>query len=263
MSGFDKDWLALREPADHAARHAGLVGSLATHLAKRQTRSIMDIGCGTGSTWRGLNSRLPGIDWLLLDYDETLLKEASRRIGTDNRVRFRQHDLNDLDGLPLEGIGVMTASAVFDLCSEDFCRTVADRLAASGTGLYAALNYDGIMRWSVTHPLDEQMVGFFNDHQRTDKGFGRALGPDATDCLVRVFKAKGFDVKVEDSPWVLDATFGDLQRELLKGLRQPILEISGTAEDRVDEWLAYRMDAITEPGSSSRVGHKDLLALPA
>ncbi len=61
---------------------------------------------------------------------------------------------------------------------------------------------------------------------------------------------------------MLDAASADLQRELLKGLRTPILEMSGLPTDTVDAWLQFRLAAIIEPGSSCRVGHKDLLALP-
>lgn len=263
MSGFDKDWLTLREPADHMARHPRLVEHLAGALAARSADHIMDIGCGTGSTWRSLQPRMPaGTSWTLVDYDPVLLQEAAARIGPGKDVAFQRHDLNDIQGLPLQGIGLVTASALFDLCSEEFCAAFAERLAASRCGLYAALNYDGIMEWSLSHPLDQQMVGFFNDHQRTDKGFGRALGPDATECLRHIFTTRGFAVEVEDSSWLLGPADQDLQRELLKGLRQPILEISGLQELKVDDWLRYRLDAISLPGSSCRVGHKDLLALP-
>lgn len=263
MSGFDKDWLALREPADQAARHAGLVCDLAHYLAGRQEARILDIGCGTGSTWRSLGGRLPGaVYWELLDYDPLLLEEAERRIGANGRVGFRRHDLNDIDGLPLEGVDVVTASALFDLCSEHFCEAIADRLASARRGLYAALNYDGIMRWTLPHPLDEPMVDLFNRHQRTDKGFGPALGPDATACLARQFAARGFGVRIGESPWRMDAGSTALQVELLNGLRRPLLEMSELSEETVAGWLDYRLSAIGEPGSSCLVGHTDLLALP-
>lgn len=263
MSGFDKDWLALREPADRAARHKALVDGLARYLESGAPQRLMDIGCGTGSTWRSLEADMPAAaSWLLLDHDPLLLQEALRRIGPERGISVSQHDLNDIEGLPLQDVGVVTASALFDLCSETFCTAFARRMAQARCGLYAALNYDGIMEWSVAHPLDGAMVGYFNDHQRTDKGFGVALGPDATDCLARVLSEQGFSIHIEDSPWMLDAASADLQRELLKGLRTPILEMSGLPTDTVDTWLQFRLAAIIEPGSSCRVGHKDLLALP-
>lgn len=263
MSGFDKDWLALREAADRAARHDGLVADLTRYLASTETARVLDIGCGTGSTWRSLGDRLPGqVGWTLLDHDPDLLEEAQRRIGENSTVAFRRHDLNDIDGLPLEGVDVVTASALFDLCSERFCEAVADRLASARIGLYAALNYDGIMDWSLPHPLDSPLVDLFNRHQRTDKGFGPALGPDATSCLARQFAAHGFNVRIGNSPWRLDAGSTALQVELLNGLRRPLLEMSELSEKEVDDWLEYRHAAISRPGSSCRVGHTDFLALP-
>ncbi|EHS53117.1 hypothetical protein PDO_4415 [Rhizobium sp. PDO1-076] len=298
MSGFDKDWLALREPADHAARHEGLVDAVARHLAGLTDARILDIGCGTGSTWRSLGDRLPaGLHWRLLDHDPALLEEAARRIGASGLVELRRHDLNDIASLPVEGAGLVTASALFDLCSKHFCAILVDRLASARCGLYAALNYDGIMRWSLPHPLDAQMVDLFNGHQRTDKGFGPALGPDAAACLARQLKARGFRVRVEESPWRMDAGSAALQAELLNGMRRPLLEqfqqkcaailrlklrknkdgepyrhsrkggraldVSGLPEAAVDSWLEYRLAAIGQPGSSCIVGHADLLALPA
>ncbi|WP_395516666.1 methyltransferase domain-containing protein [Pseudorhizobium flavum] len=263
MSGFDKDWLALRETADQATRDMGLVEELATYLQGMDRPFILDIGCGTGSTLRSLKDHLPRYaGWLLLDYDPLLLEEASRRAGTNAHVTFRQHDLNDINALPLEGVSVVTASALFDLCSDGFCAALADRLAAAGCGLYAALNYDGVMRWSPEHPLDGQMTDLFNRHQRTDKGFGPALGPDATACLAKHLKARGFTVTTAESPWRLDQSSAALQTEFLGGLRQPLLEASELPDTTIDNWLDFRLAAIGTPGASCLIGHCDLLALP-
>lgn len=263
MSGFDKDWLALREPADRAARHDGLVADLARHLASLEDARVLDIGCGTGSTWRCLSDRLPAkVHWQLLDYDPALLAEAARQIGSNSTVAFRRHDLNDIATLPLDGASVVTASALFDLSSERFCTALVDRLASARIGLYAALNYDGVMHWSLPHPLDGQMVDLFNRHQRTDKGFGTALGPDATACLAHLLTARDFSVRIEDSPWRMDSRTAALQAEFLRGLRQPLLEMSELSEATVDAWLEFRLSAIGQPGSSCLVGHTDLLALP-
>ena len=264
MSGFDRHWLALREPADHAARDDGLVEALARHLDGQSNAMVLDIGCGTGSSWRSLAPRLPaGTRWLMLDNDPSLLQEATRTIGPRQGVAFGRHDLNDMEGLPLDAVHIVTASALFDLCSERFCVALADRLVSARCGLYAALNYDGTMRWSHAHPLDERMVELFNSHQRTDKGFGEALGPEATATLARHLAERGFSIATGDSPWRMHAASADLQSAFLAGMRLPLLEISGMAADAIDEWLDFRQAAIAWPGSSCVVGHTDILALPA
>lgn len=264
MSGFDTTWLALREPADQAARHPGLAQIVARHLSARPDPHVLDIGCGTGSTWRSLARQMPASTaWQLLDHDPLLLAEAKRQIGPTPTVTFRQHDLNEIAALPLAAAPLVTASALFDLCSQAFCEALVHRLAQARCGLYAALNYDGLFRWSIQHPLDARMVELFNRHQRTDKGFGPALGPDASDCLARLFDTCGYRVWIEQSPWQLDQASSALQTELLKGLRQPLLEIADLPETTIDAWLAFRLAAIHEPESSCLVGHTDILALPA
>jgi SAM-dependent methyltransferase len=263
MSGFDKSWLALREPADRSARAQPLIEALCQRLqGEADSPSLLDIGCGTGSTYRTLSPLVPTeTRWQLLDYDQQLLIEAERQIGPSTSVRFRQHDLNDLGGLPLDGVSVVTASALFDLCSANFCDRFVERLTGEKTGLYAALNYDGVMAWSEAHPLDGKVVESFNRHQRLDKGFGPALGPDATEHLSRLLGARGYAVEIATSPWQLGPEHHALQAELLNGIHQPVREIGSISSAELEEWLAFRLAAVTRPGSSCVVGHTDLLAL--
>lgn len=264
MSGFETDWLALREPADRLARAPALLDILSRYLQAMLAPAIVDIGCGTGSTWRSLQSHVPNhTRWLLLDHDPALLEEAERGIGNDQGVAFRRFDLNDLQNLPLEGVPMVTASALFDLVSEDFCVAFSDRIVSQGCGLYAALNYDGIIRWTHRHPLDDDMVEAFNRHQQTDKGFGRALGPAAGACLVRLLEARGYQVEAMPSPWRMDATAAALQKAFLSGFRQPLREMSKHLEAEIEDWLAFRLAEIAAPESLCEVGHTDLIALPA
>lgn len=263
MSGFDKNWLALREPADRDARAKSLVDMLCRHLAEgHPPPSLLDIGCGTGSTYRTLSSLVPkDTRWQLLDYDPLLLEEAARRIGSSAAVTLRQHDLNDLTALPLDGVSVVTASALFDLCSADFCSRLLGRLAGNRTGLYAALNYDGVMEWTIAHPLDRSVVDSFNRHQRLDKGFGPALGPDATEHLRLALEAAGYQVTTSGSPWRLGPDQQDLQAELLRGMERPVMEIGAVGAADLQDWLAFRLSAVTANSSSCVVGHTDLLAI--
>lgn len=263
MSGFDSTWLALREPADQAARAPVLVARLSSHLATVNTPRVLDIGCGTGSTWRSLANALPdSVCWTLLDHDSTLLDEAKKRIGERENVQFYQYDLTDIDGLPLKDVTIVTASALFDLCSETFCAAFSARLAAQSCGLYAALNYNGVMTWTLSLPLDAQVLADFNQHQRTDKGFGTALGPDATDCLHHHLVAHGFELSCASSPWRMDAQMKDLQIAFLIGLRLPLVEIGNLSPSQIDQWILERISLIDAPDSLCEVGHTDLIALP-
>ena len=72
------DWLALREPADAAARSGALVQRVARHLTAGPL-VIHDLGGGSGAMGRWLAPRLPGPQhWVVHDLDADLLVLASR-----------------------------------------------------------------------------------------------------------------------------------------------------------------------------------------
>ena len=77
MSGFSPEWLALREPADHTARNVPLAQAAAALLVGREPARILDLGCGTGSNFRGF-APLVGAPqhWTLVDHDARLLEAA-------------------------------------------------------------------------------------------------------------------------------------------------------------------------------------------
>ncbi|MET0172957.1 MAG: class I SAM-dependent methyltransferase [Agrobacterium vaccinii] len=263
MSGFDKNWLTLREPADRDARSGVLLETVTTYLGSHPPpHIIMDVGCGTGSTYRTLSPALPGAAWKLLDYEAALLDEAKRQIGDRNNIAFHCQDLNQLEETLFDGVALVTASALFDLCSVEFCSRFVELLSRRKVGIYAALNYDGIIEWSFEHPLDKQIVKDFNRHQRSDKGFGPALGPDASDRLTALCKARSFVVKTAKSPWQLGPETAELQKEFLSGFRQPIQEIGHLSISDFQEWLDFRLSNIGKEGSVCIVGHTDFLALP-
>lgn len=263
MSGFDKEWLKLREPADRAARAQPMLERVRQYLdALPQPNIIMDIGCGTGSTYRTLSPILPTASWRLVDYETALLEEAQREIGTGENIEFHCHDLNRLDETLMDGVTMVTASALFDLCSADFCGRFVERLARRQIGLYAALNYDGLMEWSIKHPLDAQVAGDFNRHQQSDKGFGPALGPEASAHLFTLCEASGFRVGTAESRWYLGPSSAELQKEFLSGLVRPVCEIGNVDDAELNEWLEFRLSKIGVNGSLCIVGHTDFLALP-
>ncbi|TPW27802.1 class I SAM-dependent methyltransferase [Martelella alba] len=264
MSGFHAVWLDLREAADRAARDTDLIAMLSRHVAACPGEGVVDIGCGTGATFRALGPALPEeARWLMVDNDPLLLEAARQRLaGSAVANQCLLHDLADLEGLPLKGTALVTASALFDLCSDAFCTAIATKISDAGCALYAALTYNGLLHWTIAHPLDSQVVDGFNLHQRGDKGFGPALGPDATMALALALSRKGRTVFLRKSPWVLDASAAALQRAFLEGFRQPLREVGMIDMSAVEDWLSFRLAMIEQPGSLCHVGHFDLLSLP-
>jgi SAM-dependent methyltransferase len=84
---FDADWLALREPFDHAARSVMLARRLAECLPARRPL-LLDLGAGTGSLFRFLAPIIGrGQDWMLVDADAALLDDAFGRTAAWARQR--------------------------------------------------------------------------------------------------------------------------------------------------------------------------------
>jgi SAM-dependent methyltransferase len=256
MSGFSADWLDLRAPADAAARDKDLLQQIAA-LAPRR---ILDLGCGTGAMLLTLRPYLAsGTSWILVDGDAGLLQEAESRANALRRedpglaVTCLHRNLVD-DPLPLDGVppDLVTATALFDLVSAAWLERFLDALAAQRLPLYAALSYDGEMRWEPAHPLDGAVTGAFNRHQRTEKGFGGpALGPDAPQVMRAGLEARGYKVLTASTPWRIDADQAALLSALIDGIAGAVPE--GTI------WRAARQ----QETRAGYVSHSDLLAFPA
>lgn len=245
---FKAAWLDLRAPADAAARDAGLLGAAVDWLGGGVA---IDLGCGMGATVAAFGD---AARWRLIDSDPALLAEARRRHPEAETLLA---DLFDLEALPLEGARLATASALLDLMPRGWIEALADRVAASGAGLYAALSYDGAMAWDPPRPDDAEVTEAFNRHQRWDKGAGAALGPEAASAMAGALERRGFAVRTARSPWRLGPGEAALQRELLVGIAAAAAE-AGCA--RAEAWGQARRAAICSAICS--VGHLDVLALP-
>ncbi|MGK9233351.1 class I SAM-dependent methyltransferase [Inquilinus limosus] len=255
MAAFPIAWLDLREPSDHAARDPALRDAAASLV--KAGGLIVDLACGTGSTARALQPRLaPAVRWRLVDHDAALLREAGRRISAAEAV------LCDLarEDPPIEGASLVTASALLDLVSAAWIERFADTLKDHRSPLYAALSYEGRLSFDPPHPADRAVTAAFNAHQRTDKGFGPALGPEGARTLTAALRARGFTVRIAPSPWRLGPGDGELVAALLSGIAQAATGIGGVAAAEIEDWLAFRQARAAD--GQCLVGHVDLLAIP-
>ena len=268
MTGFSADWLALREPIDHASINHTVREHLRRYFAHRQAIKVVDFGSGTGSNLRSLAPDFAAAQsWKLIDIDQALLQQVESRSSeclatAAGRVSFTgvTADLSHAD-LPdiIEGFDLVTASALFDLVSRDVMDRIAQATAARGATFYTTLIYDGIAAWIPAHPLDTQMRRAFNAHQKTDKGFGAAAGPDAASALAEAFARHGYTVTRGKSPWVLDSDVDHLRLETDRGWAGAAAETGSLAAEDVEGWLEHRRKAVN---AVTIVGHEDVLALP-
>ena len=250
--GFDADWLALREPADHQARDKDLLRKAASLAGEKPV--ILDLGCGTGSTIRALETLLSNnSSWRLVDNDAVLLEVANQEL--DESASLHCLDIQNLDELPLQGVSLITASALLDLVSKEW---LSDFLARVQVPVYFALTYDGDLHWSVEDPEDFEIREAFNTHQQTDKGMGTALGPIAAEAAIEILEDLGFEVLSANSPWILGKENVALQQSLVTGIAQAAREVGN---NNSASWLERRISKASEVECT--VGHVDILAIPA
>jgi hypothetical protein len=264
VSRFTYDWLALREPYDRAARSGALADRFAKALGP--ALRLVDLGCGTGANLRYLAPRLGQEQrWLCLDDDPDLLARADAALGGwraefewPGSVRFEPLDLaTSLDSLALAGAGV-TASALLDLTSAAWLDRLAER--CRGSPLLMALSFDGRLSWRPALDEDDMIRDRFLAHQRTDKGFGPALGPDAPLHLAERLEGMGHRVAIEPSDWQLGAADRAMLEAMIEGVVAAAGEIGQDA--RLAGWAAQRRMQLARGELGLTVGHLDLLALP-
>jgi hypothetical protein len=256
MSGFSAAWLALREPADRAARAGDVTALVAADLQSRSTAMCLDLGSGTGSNVRYLAERLPlHQEWRLLDDDADLLGRARAQLGS---VRTEVADLRRLDARLFDGVDLVTASALLDLVSVEWLDTLVERVAERRAAVLFALNYDGRIHITPRDEDDDRIRDLVNRHQRTDKGFGPALGPAAGEVVEQRLRDAGYTMRVAPSDWSLGAGDGQLQGELLRGWASAAREMAPHERVRTDRWLERRLDLLSSGRSRIIVGHVDV-----
>ena len=269
---FTPDWLALREPVDHRSRPARLLRPLRAAWRARKWSRVLDLGSGTGSNFRYLTSRLPGRqEWTLVDHDAELLgrvygpNPASRDdTGVTPPVHRVVGDLAEEGLARVKDTDLVTASALLDLVTREWLTNLVARCREARCGVLLALSYDGSITWFPGgDPDDAWMEGAVNAHQRREKGLGPALGPTAPQVAEALFRSSGFHTWVLPSPWSLREDDGPLARMLVEGWCRAALEQAPADTSRVRSWEERRLFALAQGNLELRVGHLDLLALPA
>ena len=263
--GFSADWLALREPYDSRARAPALQAALASWCGRRRSVKVIDLGAGTGANLRHLAPALPSAqDWTLVERDPALIEAGSARLAAQpTHWRYRALDLaTNLEQLADLRPDLITASALLDLVSADWLARLLQLARGAGAALFVVLSYMGEIEWIPGDRGDRDVTALVNCHHRSDKGFGPALGPAATDSLRRLHDAAHVEPRILRSDWVLEPDDREIQKTLLDGYLTCVASLAGDAERDVRSWASRRLALIEGGRSHLRVGHDDVLILP-
>jgi hypothetical protein len=263
-------WLALREPADAAARAPDLVDTAHRMLSTGRPLVIHDLACGTGSMMRWLAPRLAEPQrWVCYDLDTALLdtlEGAPGLVAADGSAvaaEPRHRDVTRLASEELADADVITGSALLDLLTAAELRRLVGSCAGVGCPVLLTLTVTGAVQLWPAHPLDEVVAAAFNAHQRRATDAGTLLGPGAADAAAHEFAALGRDVVTRASPWRLGSATAALTYTWLVGWlaaareQDPYLtaETSGYARQRLADAAAGRLRVLVQ--------HRDLLVYPA
>jgi SAM-dependent methyltransferase len=260
--GFSPQWLALREPYDQAARNGAVLDAVAATFAGATAATVTDLGCGTGATMRAVARCLPARQrWRLVDNDGVLLDVATKAAPAGAGVTAAVLDLTGALEQALDSCDLVATSALLDLVSAAWLDRLVASLVRLSRPFYAALSYDGVVALRPETRHDAAVIAAVNCHQRTDKGFGPALGPDAARTAPARFRGAGFAVLKGRSDWRFGTGDREIQMEVLAGWAGAAGAI-GIDPSILDEWLRERRDHVTAGRSRMRVGHIDFFATP-
>lgn len=295
MTRFSAEWLSLREPFDLAARAAPATAMLDEQLQRWRAASttptleVLDLACGQGANLRALAPRLGGVQrWQLLDHDAELLAAVPQVLAAwagQQRYRFARSDgregetlmqlggagfqatischridlARDLAALAVPQRSLVTASALLDLVSAPWLQALVQRSRAAEAAMCFALSVDGRTHWDPADPLDDTVHQLFSRHQRRDKGFGPALGPQATTMALQQMAQAGYHAMQAATDWVIaGARAARMQRAMIEGIAAAAQEQDPDAQAVVQPWAQRRRARVDT--SRLQVGHLDIVA---
>ncbi|MQA05916.1 MAG: SAM-dependent methyltransferase [Streptosporangiales bacterium] len=273
MSGsprFSPQWLALREPADAAARAGSLLELLRPWLPTDRATAIRDLGSGTGSMVRWLAPRLPGPQhWVLCDRDPQLLARAVESVpadaadGTAVTAEPEVGELAAIRAADLAGTTLVTASALLDVLTTTELDALVEACTTAGCPALLTVSVVGRVELDPPHPMDAEIAAAFDDHQRRSAGGHRLLGPDAVAAAAERFMRVGAEVHRRPSPWQLGSADAELTAQWLTGWVTAATEQRPELAPAAADYLRQRLASCTAGAMRAVVRHEDLLALPA
>ena len=275
----------MRVEYDEASRSSVLVDHL-NKLSKKHEIDLIDFCCGTGSflMW-ALNKNISFQNCILVDYDIKLLKSIKSNLRTHLKSKYTvQSNTNNLNLLIKKNsktissvsiekydcdeyshnnkaLHVISYSAALDLMSKSSIDIALKKIKKNNI-FYFSLCFNGLVKWTPTNTFDKYILAFFNNHQRSDKGFGNALGHKSIEYLRKKAGKLNLNITVADSPWIIknksekDTVF--MKRYLLD-IRKSLFHMEGIDKNILRKWYEDKKYDLENKKIKLYVGHNDIL----
>ncbi len=281
---FDRDWLQERYPFDAEARDKVLENKVLAHFSKQSDITLVDVGSGTGSNCLYFIEQLPqNQKWYLIEQNEALQKATIRRLKDfaayhkytfdrkKNKVTIKSIKkkvevtiINDsLLNLPaivdLKKVDLVLANAVFDLFSKEQLDQFVNIIIDHQLAFYPTLNYEG-MDFLPTDTFDELFIGQYNAHMERPQAFGTALGKNAGQYLVELFKAKNYQVDTAISTWRIEPDDIKMHYYLLNFMENALTEmdLAPAVQENFERWVQRKKDLVITRQQRLEIGHLDI-----
>ena len=275
----------MRVEYDETSRSSALVDYL-NKIPKKYEIDLIDFCCGTGSflIW-ALNKNISFQNCILVDYDIKLLKSIKSNLRTYLKSKYTiQSNTNNLNLLikknsktissvsiekydcdeyshKNKSLHIISYSAALDLMSKSSIDIALKKIKKNSI-LYFSLCFNGSVRWTPTNTFDKYILTFFNNHQRSDKGFGNALGHKSIEYLKKKADKLDFNITITDSPWIIknksekDTAF--MKRYLLD-IRKSLFHMEGIDKNILRKWYEDKKYDLENKKIKLYVGHNDVL----
>jgi len=283
---FPIQWLHERYRFDAAARCRRLQTLVVEHFVGADHLRILDVGAGLGANTQYYANILPGDQaWTLVEQDTVLAAHCVPSLaawavasgwesahsaagltvhlpGKRVEVRVRCASLLQVERMVAqERYDLVTANAVFDLCSyEQFCAFAAP-LARWRLPLLATLNYRA-MAFTPQEAHNAAYIRLYERHMTRPQTFGVAMGPGCAERMQAVLAHLGYTVAQGCSVWSVTHADKAMLRFMLHFMRTAMTDMVRTpaAVARLHQWLAAQHQRVGQGLLSLRVAHVDLLA---
>ncbi len=268
MTMFESAWLDLREPYDRSTLGAQITKPLRAWSSLQETLRILDLAAGTGANLRAIAPHLSSRQaWHLIDNDPALIDLVNPRLralaGGRGSIAVTTQVSDMVQGLPVlteQRFDLVTASAFLDLVSESWLTDAISAIVSTTPAILFRLSYQGLIRWAPSDRDDDMVAGLINRHQKTDKGFGPALGPQAAETAQKLLKAHGYDLISACSDWQLGTDDVAMQKALLADWSGAAASMAPGNAAQIRAWANRRRRLIVAGDSHLLVGHTDFFA---